>query len=761
MGTLRAQFGYRDADSTETINYPNRIQTRGVLIIAGTGTVSNVPGELKVSVAPFQAVSGDGMIVFHETSATSVTVIDLGATPQYIMLKAVYNASSDPDLAFETMTVAAYDALSDEEKEKRIRLATFIVVGGEVPDVSISFTCSDRIDTGGRSPFRGLVANIGTLPADARWNRVGDFYLVESDHQHHMWDGSVWVVTSDAALLEVFGSHRNNGGVAKALTDPIDDEHHMTEEEHDGVIGAVGGALTVANPVVSSDLDRVNPSRQELIGLVGVTGFNLPDIAPEYYIGTGVVGTANLYFRLMEAGTNLPLKGTDGGPITISGIYVAGGPPGAELVPAVDGPYYDVPWVELDFSGTGDATFTGNLSVRCGTDSSIGALDVAAFLLNTDLAVIDIEAQIIWQYSCLKNGINLTSYPRLFRVRPTGSSVPIRGYPQWSSTLYVGSNVFRIDTDGLRVYVGWAGGSAEADHIRAYDPEDCSLLWTWDDPDVDDVEAFCTDGLWVYCAKGIIGGTRLYTIVPSTGVLIAIAPGYIDAGDSTAGINDMAANGSFCVTVDTTGDVKFFSGCEDGVPAYDGFVSHGSELYAVAVDWRRAYVGGVQSAGVDLRAYTLSTRAQAWGVALPTTGAAVINDIATDGERVYVAVNYDIRTDIAVPVNVFCYSVISGVLLWGAATSTENGTNVSCDDNYVYLGTTSDASHILDKVTGEVFFDHAGSVSHCNDGLSFFAASGAVLERLWTGYGTRIFMRVDGEDPERRPFHHLAIPGTA
>jgi hypothetical protein len=76
------------------------------------------------------------------------------------------------------------------------------------------------------------------------------------------------------------------------------------------------------------------------------------------------------YFRLLNADGKEILLGTDGGPIYVDKLHDSGD--SAELDPSSDADadgFYENPWVYMDFTETGDTTFTGDIQVWFGKKS--------------------------------------------------------------------------------------------------------------------------------------------------------------------------------------------------------------------------------------------------------------------------------------------------------------------------------------------------------------------------------------------------------
>jgi hypothetical protein len=367
MGTLRGVWEYRAADKTETLNeHVQDALPKGVL---SGGTVAAVSGELKVTVAPFVAMATGGMTVLHETSNSEVSIT--ASIVQWVLLKAIYGSNQAATLVFESLSTSAYTALTAAEKAQRLKLGKVTADGSEATD--IDFDDTERIDPMQRGVIRGTVADVGSLPSDTAWNRDGDVYLVLSNHNLYAWDsgGAEWIVTTDALLQADFDAHIATGS---------SDENHLSDDQYAGVGDgvALGGALTAANPVVTSGRTFAEPETVDINGLSGAIWIDMP--SDKYYIGEGTTGTAQAFFRLMSPGGITDLLGSDGNPIGIDSIYEISHT--TELKPDDDSEngYYTSggaaqrPAIKLDFSQTADTTYTGDVDVACGVLGDIGTM---------------------------------------------------------------------------------------------------------------------------------------------------------------------------------------------------------------------------------------------------------------------------------------------------------------------------------------------------------------------------------------------------
>ncbi len=221
---LRGLFQYRNQDSTKDLN-----DRFGGLVVKGvfdpgttdgaagdvtTPVVQPVAGQLNVEILGFVAVGNDGMAVVHEAPPTTIMPVQANLT-QYVLLRSTYTPGGNPDLAFEVLSSAAYNALVTSDKNKRIILAKITLGPGatEVTNGDIDLRENDIVDKRNRSFIRGVVAAAADLPVDGALEikRVltGDVYLAVAERQFYRYDGAAWQTVTDGAVSTLLTQHLN------------------------------------------------------------------------------------------------------------------------------------------------------------------------------------------------------------------------------------------------------------------------------------------------------------------------------------------------------------------------------------------------------------------------------------------------------------------------------------------------------------------------------------------------------------------------
>ena len=387
---FRTLMRYRNPDITSDVNHRLRdLVQKGVFF---GGDVIPIAGQLNVQVGNLAAVGSDGMVTLLE-GVPETAAVQAGFA-QWVLLHAVYVANDDPIAELEVLTETEYNALTDEQKDERIRLAkvTLSVVATEVTTTDISFTEADLVDPVARSKFRGSVATQTALPdyADpptgiSTTNRVGDIYFIEDDRVFSSWTSSGWrpvVGTSEAIELT---NHKNNEDDGTVAPDFFEAQHVLVKHRECLDAGtaslvqysSLGFDFASDNPLVDANYPLSVMRRTDFVGLSGVTRLFL---SGDFYVGTGAVGTANPYFKLSSYQNDRQLVGTDRRVIGVLRILRSDGL--AELTPSSDADaygFYTDPIIDLDLSATSDLVYNGNLSVFANVKRTIGTLTLEDF----------------------------------------------------------------------------------------------------------------------------------------------------------------------------------------------------------------------------------------------------------------------------------------------------------------------------------------------------------------------------------------------
>jgi outer membrane protein assembly factor BamB len=367
---------------------------------------------------------------------------------------------------------------------------------------------------------------------------------------------------------------------------------------------------------------------------------------------------------------------------------------------------------------------------------------------------------LVREWNQIAQGIAATSYTDLFRVfPPVGSVMYIRLAQVFSftGTAATGGNVTSVCGDGEQVY--YISGSTSQSLIAA-NPNGGTEIW--EASPIAGHTAICTDGLNVYAMSPFSPAELgLHVVNRTTGALI-------NSGGVEYACQQLRANGVYCVGIapnSGAGKVVFYT---VATPTETGTVTPTTQLNGVAIDHDQCYVGGVRST-YDVWAYTLSTRANAWQVTLDTN-APTVNAICADGDFVYVCTD-DFVTALPGTPNrcLFCLDRLNGTILW----SMDLGADLDAcavDDDYLYVTTAGGVAYAIRLRSGMAVGSVGVVATQTNvaaagglyvDGMSLYCQDGAAatkLRRLATAQKTKDFMRVNGQDPARRPFYNLAIP---
>lgn len=358
----------------------------------------------------------------------------------------------------------------------------------------------------------------------------------------------------------------------------------------------------------------------------------------------------------------------------------------------------------------------------------------------------------VWLRACLarewtevSEGIAATSYRDLFRVVPPTAGIADRGAAKFhvQSTATGIGNVYQLRTDGEQLY--YIAGTGQA-YLVIASPVDGSAL--------DDIAigfaptALACDGLAIYLG-GNAGnpGLRKYDR----------EGGFLAAGGTEFGHNEIASNGVYAIGALQATNPNRITFWTVATPTEEGQANDTGPVLCVAIDADQGYTARVG----NVLAWTLSTRANAWGSIIPTTTDATPVAIAADGDYVYIVT--DLKTLIAGGVaNLYCYSRHDGSLRWTLNVDAADLIDVAVDDRYLWVVASGGLLYQIrlgsqPGVVGRV----APAARVVTDGVHLYGTSGtdaAYLYGIHAGEPTKLFMRATGNDPNRRPFFNLAIP---
>lgn len=385
---LRTLTRFRNPDLTSDLNHRLRnLVSKGVFF---GGQVLPVAGTLDVQVQPFASAGADGMVTILEGAAQTLTLIP--GVKQHVVLHAYYVADGPAVATLEVLTQADYASLGTIGQTQRVIVATATLspTATEVTLEDILYTEADRVDPVARSQFRGAVSQVADLPdytnpatGATTQNRTFDIFFVEQARVFYHWTDEAtprWQPIISAAEEFALSLHKLNQDDGTVPPDFYEAQHVTVDQREvldagsasEYTHGAEGVPLGATNPVVDLQYPVSRTTRVDVTGLSGVTQFQLPG---KFYVGTGGFGTATPHFVVTQHETNRVLHAVSNNkPIRVGSIRRSDNP-GFELAPSADADalgFYENPYIRLDLTEAGIASYTGDLSVICSIHRGVG-----------------------------------------------------------------------------------------------------------------------------------------------------------------------------------------------------------------------------------------------------------------------------------------------------------------------------------------------------------------------------------------------------
>lgn len=307
-----------------------------------------------------------------------------------------------------------------------------------------------------------------------------------------------------------------------------------------------------------------------------------------------------------------------------------------------------------------------------------------------------------------------------------------------------------ICTDGRRCYyIGGTGPEA----ILAVAPADGATIWE-EDPSggASEMTACCTDGLFLYYTTGspaMAGLRSLYCVDGASG----------PTGGAAYSALAIATNGSVAVMI-AGAIVTMFTAVQTAPTQYGTQPNLGANASCLAIDADTVYIGGARNT-YDVWAYNLADMTLKWGATIAASATNIPRAIFTDGDFVWVA------TDLQTSVNLVIINRVTGAIVFEGAVSNEDLNGLCGDDQYLYASNvTSDDIYILRKTIPDAAADiivgklTTSRTVACCDGISIYSyqSSTGNLTRDLMGRSATHFQIAETDNPDRRPFHHVAIP---
>jgi hypothetical protein len=370
-----------------------------------------------------------------------------------------------------------------------------------------------------------------------------------------------------------------------------------------------------------------------------------------------------------------------------------------------------------------------------------------------------LEAMAPREWYQIEDGIAASSYRDLFRVVPPLTPPSYDRLAQLfnvAGTAATGGNPNHIHTDGEQLYYA-CGNLTPSQSLIAAIPDTGAEVW--EASPLTQHTALCTDGTNVYATSpSSPGEIGLAKIDRTSGALIS-------QGGTEYDLDELRTNGVYCVGISpfsSSSKVVFWlvnTGAT--APTETGTVTV-TPLNGLAIDADQCYVGGTRNT-YDVWAWTLSSRANAWQITLPTVGAPTVAAIAADGDCVFVATDSQTLTA-GGRASVYCLDRVNGSVLWSYSPPGDTDVEaIAVDDRYLFVRDANDDLLQLKLRAAEpalvaVAADWNEVVC---DGVSVIGTDATTTTnfmRHMLGGASKTYMRALGTDPNRRPFYTLAVP---
>jgi hypothetical protein len=304
---------------------------------------------------------------------------------------------------------------------------------------------------------------------------------------------------------------------------------------------------------------------------------------------------------------------------------------------------------------------------------------------------------------------------------------PLVANELWTSTPFSGIPAYGLAADGLAVYAQWQSPSASTNNLKRYDRITGSV-------------------------------THQVTLSVDTSQI-----GALDSnGDSLTGTQGTGNRDIYIVNaadLTATGKPGSISNAWDAI---SGSISH----LSIGAD-RIVGCGSATGTGsYQVKAWNVSAGTTIWSYAFSTTTETCYMS-AQDGEYVYVVTEQ--RTDAGVAMNVICFSLYDGSVIWRRDCGGDDARSVAVDDRVVWVQAVNGANmdaYAVDKRNGEILgvttTISSGGLAFtraaCADGLRFLSPFEDDVVPHERRTPARLFQKVAGGDVNRMPFYTLAVP---
>ncbi len=355
-------------------------------------------------------------------------------------------------------------------------------------------------------------------------------------------------------------------------------------------------------------------------------------------------------------------------------------------------------------------------------------------------------------FTTLREGVAAATAPETFWWM-SPATTQARGSLAVALDINDANDVIRVITNGYYVY------TLSEDNVYVRNPDTFAVIGDAAPYAANNINDVACDGAYVY---------MVYTTIVGVGDEFEIWDAKLDA--KTGGYNfgadchRVVTNGLYaavaaslssvvCCLIDT-GDV-------DSMNTY----AFGYTIVDLAIDDDCAYAIGTNGTGYPVvDSCWLVDGTERWtrdGLPYDASKAALC--VAADGDYVYVGTE---RGQVgAVDISLWCLNRVDGSTVWMVDTGADV-TSIAVDDTELCVRSGTLECEIIDKRTGEQIdaittTDIAGLEVYDSDGISWYGKRGGdsdVLVRYWKGATNKQYQKADPQDPNRRPFHKLAIP---
>lgn len=183
--TIRGIFSYQNLDSTSDLNALNaKIIDRGIY---DNGLLIPSSTSLEISIAPFVAVSYDGMVV--QSDAVETVSVPANAV-SYLICYAKWLSGSAPQITIQVITEVEWATSVNRNYFITFAKLTVPLGATAILDSYIDYSNADYADKAGKNTWRPRVSNYALLPVVG--NRHGDTRV--ADKRSYYWDSttSIW-----------------------------------------------------------------------------------------------------------------------------------------------------------------------------------------------------------------------------------------------------------------------------------------------------------------------------------------------------------------------------------------------------------------------------------------------------------------------------------------------------------------------------------------------------------------------------------------